>query len=402
MTAEGGSHGPLHGVPITVKDALETAGIRSTGGARELIEHVPTVDAPAVARLRQAGAIVFGKTNVPRWSGDIQTFNDVFGTTNNPWDASRTPGGSSGGAAAAVASGLTSFEIGTDIGGSIRIPSGYCGVFGHKPSFGLVSQRGYLDRVGGGVIDSDINVFGPIARSATDLELLLGVLAGPNAEDATAWSVALPEPRHRELTDYRIGLWLDDPACEVEAECVALMESAASALARAGAQVSSARPPLDLAEVTRLFDALLIPAISPSMDDPEFGEALGGNHLIWLRAHQQRALLRRVWADWFQEYDCLLCPITPTPPFAHDQQGTVNDRWVTINGTSRNQVHLFPWVGLVGVAYLPSTAVPVGFTKTGLPVGMQVVGPFLEDRTPLFLAHELSKLLEGFTKPPLA
>src|SRR5205807_2360260 len=139
------------------------------GGAVELKDHVPSADAPAVARLKAAGAIVFGKTNLPRWSGDLQSYNELFGTTNNPWDVTRGPGGSSGGPAAAVSCGLTSFELGTDIGGSVRIPSHFCGTFGLKPSYGVVPQRGYLDRVGGGVTDSDINVFGPMARSAGDL-----------------------------------------------------------------------------------------------------------------------------------------------------------------------------------------------------------------------------------------
>ena len=174
-TARGESNGVLHGLPVTIKDAIETAGIRSTGGAVELMQHVPERDAPAVARLRAAGAIVFAKTNLPRWSGDIQTFNEMFGTTNNPWDVTQTPGGSSGGAAAAVACGLTSFELGTDIGGSVRTPSHFTGIFGLKTSYGLVSQRGYLDGMGGGVTDADINVFGPMARSADDLALLLDV-----------------------------------------------------------------------------------------------------------------------------------------------------------------------------------------------------------------------------------
>lgn len=160
--------GPLHGLPFTVKDAIETGGLRSTGGAPELADHVPVADAPAVARLSAAGGVLFGKTNAPTWSADFQTHNPLFGTTNNPWDLARTTGGSSGGSAAAVASGFSSFELGTDIGGSVRIPSSFCGVFGHKPSFGVVPQRGYLDHVGGGTIDADINVFGPLARSAED------------------------------------------------------------------------------------------------------------------------------------------------------------------------------------------------------------------------------------------
>jgi amidase len=198
-TARGDSWGRLHGVSITVKDAIATAGVGSTGGAVEMIDHVPNIDAPAVAAVKQAGAIVFGKTNVPRWSGDFQTFNEMFGTTNNPWDLSRVPGGSSGGAAAAVACGMTSFEIGTDIGGSVRVPSAFCGVFGHKPSFGVIPTLGYLDEPTGGVTESDVNVFGPIARSADDLAMLLGVLAGPTPERAAAWRLDLPRQALPEL-----------------------------------------------------------------------------------------------------------------------------------------------------------------------------------------------------------
>jgi hypothetical protein len=192
LTAGGEQLGPLHGLPMTVKDAIETAGLRSTGGAVELAGHVPDRDAPAVARLKAAGAIVFGKTNAPRWSFDVQTFNEVFGTTSNPWALDHSPGGSSGGAAAAVACGFTSFELGTDIGGSIRLPAHCCGVFGLKPTFGVVPQRGYLDHAGGGSTDADINVFGPLTRSAEDLDLLLGVLAGPGAPEARAWRLDLP------------------------------------------------------------------------------------------------------------------------------------------------------------------------------------------------------------------
>jgi amidase len=282
LTVRGGALGPLHGLPITVKDAIEVGGMRSTGGATALTDHVPAADAPAVARLRQAGAIVYGKTNVPEWSGDIQTFNPIFGTTNNPWDRTRTTGGSSGGAAAAVSAGLTSFEIGTDIGGSVRIPSSFCGVCGHKPSFGIVSQRGYLDRVGGGVIDADINVFGPIARSPEDLDLLLGVLAGPDSEDATAWTLELPPPRHDALGDYRVGLWLDDPACEVDSEVVALLSGAGAALEGAGAKVAEARRPVELAAAVELFNTLILAATSVSAP-LEVGDAITGPGSIGIR-----------------------------------------------------------------------------------------------------------------------
>ncbi|HEX4864877.1 MAG TPA: amidase family protein [Acidimicrobiales bacterium] len=391
--------GPLHGLPVTIKDAIETAGIRSTGGARELSTHVPERDAPAVAKLKAAGAIVFGKTNAPRWSGDMQTFNDLFGTTNNPWDHSRTPGGSSGGAAASVAAGLTSFELGTDIGGSVRVPSNFCGVFGHKPSFGVIPQQGYLDHVGGGRIDADINVFGPIARSAGDLASLLEVLGGPSGEDEKAWRLDLPPARHNDVRDYRIGTWLDDPAGEVDSEVGETLDAAAEALAKAGAKVSGSRPPIRLPDAVALFNSLITPAISVSTDK-QTGDAISGTHREWLDNHQSRGEMRSVWSEWFREFDILLCPVTPMAAFPHDQSGSIVDRSVIINGHPRPHIATLAWTGLVGVVYLPSTVVPVGFTPGGLPVGIQVVGPYLEDRTPLFVAAELEALLGGYTPPP--
>ncbi len=403
LTAAGGSEaptGPLHGLPVTIKDAVEVAGMRSTGGSPALAGHIPAADAPAVARLRRAGAVVTGKTNVPLWSGDIQTFNELFGTTSNPWDLSRTPGGSSGGPAAAVAAGLSSFELGTDIGGSIRIPSSFNGVFGHKPSFGVVPQRGYLDSVGGGGTEADINVFGPIARSPEDLLLLMGVLAGPDPDDAAAWRLSLPEARHSRLADYRVGLWLNDPDCPIEAAAHDLLLDAAEALRRAGANVRDEHPPLRLAEVRALFDRLLLAAVSVSLDE-QVGQAISGPHRDWLLMDRRRAELRQAWTAWFRDFDVLLCPVVPMLPFPHDQEGTVAERWVLINGRSVPQADCLAWTGLVGVAYLPSTVVPVGRVD-GLPVGIQVVGPYLEDRTSLAVASHLSELLGGFEAPPLA
>lgn len=398
-TARGESRGALHGLPTTIKDAIETAGIRSTGGATELKHHVPVQDAPAVARLRSAGAIVFGKTNVPRWSGDIQTYNDLFGATNNPWDHSRTTGGSSGGAGAAVATGLTSFELGTDIGGSVRIPSNYCGVCGHKPSFGVIPQRGYLDHVGGGTTDADINVFGPIARSAGDLALLLDVLAGPTGENTKAWRLELPAARHGDIREYRIGTWLDDPACEVDSDVVSALTNAADLLRSAGAEVTAERPPIALADASALFASLISAAVSVSTDK-ETADAFGGTHRTWLDHDEARARMRAVWSDWFRDHDVLLCPVMPMPAFPHDHHGTIMDRTVTINGRQRPQIDTLSWTGLVGVACLPSTVVPVGFTPGGLPVGVQVVGPYLEDRSSLFVAAQLAELTGGYRPPP--
>ncbi|HAQ42793.1 MAG TPA: amidase, partial [Acidimicrobiaceae bacterium] len=173
--AKGETVGVIEGLPMTIKDAIAVKGVRSTGGAVELADHVPEQDAEVVSKIKTAGGIVFGKTNLPRWSGDIQAYNDIFGTTNNPWDLDCGPGGSSGGASAAVAAGLTPWEIGTDIGGSIRLPAHFAGVCGHKPSFGIVPQVGYIDHVSYGLTDADVNVFGPLAKTVNDLELLFDV-----------------------------------------------------------------------------------------------------------------------------------------------------------------------------------------------------------------------------------
>jgi amidase len=397
--ARGDDLGPLHGLPVTIKDAIETEGIRSTGGATELVDHVPAADAPAVARLKDAGAIVFGKTNLPRWSGDFQTFNDIFGVTNNPWALERTVGGSSGGAAAAVAAGFTSFELGTDIGGSVRIPSHCCGVFGLKPSFGVIPQRGYLDHVGGGLTDADINVFGPIARSADDLDLLLDVLAGPEPERADAWRLELPPSAAQTLGDFRIGTWFDDPASPVEREYVGMLRGAADRLADAGAKVDDARPPVDFAEQRGLFTRMILPAISPSLPDDQ-AEASSGSHRAWLRAEEERARLRRTWADWFAGHDLLLLPVMTTAAFPHDHTPDMLARTIQIDGEPRALISTIDWLGLIGIVGLPSAVIPIGRTAAGLPVGMQIVAPYLQDRRAVRAAQLAEAVLGGYTPPP--
>ncbi|HEY3673991.1 MAG TPA: amidase family protein [Acidimicrobiia bacterium] len=401
--ARGDAVGPLHGLPVTIKDAIETEGIRSTGGARELTDHVPAVDAPAVARLKDAGAIVFGKTNLPRWSADFQTYNDLFGATGNPWDVGRTTGGSSGGAAAAVAAGFTSFELGTDIGGSVRIPSHCCGTFALKPSFGVVPQRGYLSHVGGGKTDVDINVFGPITRSADDLDLLLGVLAGPEPERADAWRIDLPECEPTSLGDLRIGTWLDDPASPVESEYLGMLRAAADRLADAGARVDDDRPPVDFAQQRELFVRMIVPAMAPSLaydQAEEQADASSGSHLAWLRAEEERAALRRTWADWFAGHDLLLLPVMTVAAFPHDHDPNMFGRTIEIDGDQRSLVSTIDWLGLIGIVGLPSAVVPIGRTAAGLPVGMQIVAPFLHDRRAVGAARFAETVLGGYEVPP--
>lgn len=397
-TARGEPLGPLHGVPVTVKDAIEVAGVRSTGGAVELADHVPAVDAPAVARLRAAGAIVFGKTNCPRWSADVETHNELFGTTANPWDPDRTPGGSSGGPAAAVAAGLSGLELGTDIGGSIRTPSHVCGVFGLKPTYGVVPQRGYLDHVGGGTTDADLNVFGPLARSAEDLDLALGLLAGPTPGEDTAWRLELPAPRRSELAGLRVGIWPDDPAAPVARGYRAVLDRMADRLSDAGVAVHEARPPGDPAELYRLFLTLIAAATAWSRAAPE-----SGYHLDWLRADEARAAVRSRWDEWFATHDVLLCPVACTAAFPHDQGGEVWEKTLVVDGVERTHLELFTfWTGLVGLAGLPAAVAPVGFTDEGLPVGVQVVAGRYRDREAVRVAGLIADLLGSYRPPPRA
>jgi amidase len=401
--------GPLAGVPITVKDAIATAGIRSTGGATELHEFVPDVDADVVNTVRSAGAVVFGKTNIPRWSGDYQSSNEMFGTTNNPWDLSRTPGGSSGGPAAAVAMGFTAFEIGTDIGGSIRVPSSFCGVYGHKPSFGIVPTYGYLDHPTRHRNVADVNVFGPIARSVDDLELLLGLLAGPNPDDVAAWRLELPPPRAIEIGDFRIAAWIDDPFSRVEPHVLDVLTNAVDRLEAAGARVDrERRPDLDPQRAAAVGGALISVATAISETDAEFAEAAAGGralaHRGWDVLHRERNGLRQRWAEFFTDVDILLCPVIPVPAFRH-VQAAVGSNWsnsVLADHADRPYRDLIGWSALIGSAYLPVTVPPIGRTDDGLPIGIQVVAPYLHDRTALAFARCMADVLGGYVPPPAA
>ncbi|CAB4804440.1 MAG: amidase [Actinobacteria bacterium] len=410
---------PLHGIPITVKDALAVRGLRSTGGAIEHGDHVPTKDADAVALVRSAGAIPFAKTNVPRWSGDIQTYNNIFGTTNNPWDHTRTPGGSSGGAATSVALGFTGFEIGTDIGGSIRFPAAFCGVAGHKPSYGLVPCGGYIDRIDYGMVEPDINVHGPLARSVDDLELLLHILAAPRPERAHTVSHRLPMPRHERIDAFRVAIWSDDDACPVSADVRAAVERAGDVLQSLGAAVNrSARPDLNADASSQLALWLVSAATAPSMSDEDFARyraiatspdtppevtaalsSFTATHRDWMAADVVRQHLREQWRVFFQQYDALICPVTMTHAFPHTQEGSLPERTVLVDGVERPYLELLWWTVLIGGVYLPATVIPVGTSADGLPIGVQIVAPYMEDRTALAVARAIRNELGPITFP---
>jgi amidase len=404
--ARGESWGALHGLPCT-------------SGAPELAKHVPQTNADAAQRLLGAGAIVFGKTNLPLYAGDFQSYNAVYGTTNNPWDVTRGPGGSSGGSAAALAAGLTGFELGSDIGGSIRNPAHYCGVYGLKTTHGVVPIRGHIPGPPGALAEGDLGVAGPMGRSAADLALGLDVLAGPDANDATAWRLALPPPRALRLADARVGVWLEDALGPVDAEVGDVLQCAVDAIAKSGARIDAKTRPVDSREQHRSYIQLLNGVMSAGFppdvlarmeagaaalaasDDSTAANSLRGaalKHREWLALNERRTRLRAQWASYFREFDVLLCPIMPTAAFPHDQR-EIGARTTRINGREEPYFQLF-WAGLAVNAYLPGAVAPAGRTRSGLPVGVQIVGPYLEDRTPIAFAAQLADVLGGFEPPP--
>ena len=421
--ARGISWGPLHGLPITIKDAYETEGLVTTSGAPELAAHVPDRDADAVARLKGAGAIVFAKTNLPLYAGDMQTSNEVYGTTNNPWDLTRTPGGSSGGAAAALATGMTLLELGSDIGGSIRNPSHYCGVFGHKPSFGVVPHRGHVPPPPGMLAETDLGVMGPMGRSTADLVLGMAVLTAGGLKGVPG--AVLPAPRDGidSLADLRIGVWLDDPAVPTDGAVLAVLERAVAALGEAGATlVDDARPTTPLAETHPLYATLLAGALAASYPDavieavreiaaaadPEDRSAptammrgLVQSHRDWVIADEQRARIKAEWATVFESVDVVIAPITPITAPPHDTAIPMDQRTITVNGTQRPYMNQIIWAGLATMPHLPATAIPAGLAADGLPVGFQIIGPELGDRTTLRVAGLAEAVLGGFVAPPL-
>lgn len=415
--ATGNSIGPLHGVPMTVKESFNIPGQPTTWGFPAFAGNIASEDAVAVARLRAACAVIFGKTNVPVALADFQSYNDVYGTTNNPWDPSRGAGGSSGGSAAALAAGLTALEYGSDIGGSIRNPAAYCGVYGHKPTYGIVPKRGQTldaELVGEG----PISVIGPMARSADDLALALKLTAGPDLEDG--YRLALPPPP-TSLGGLRVAVWLDQPdLAPVDEAVMAPIEAAARALAKAGADVDfDARPGFDPREAHATYRQLLLSTLSardPGYDrmaaraatldpgdDSEYAQSLRfstASHRDVVIASEVRDRHRWAWRAFFRDFDVVLAPITATPPFPHDHSKPLPARTMTVNGAEVPYFGQLFWAGLAISAHLPATAVPVGQTAEGLPVGMQIMGDAYRDRTTIWAAGQLAKLIGGFTPPP--
>ena len=416
--ARGAALGPLHGVPMTVKESFDLQGHPSTWGVAALRGHRAEQDALAVQRLKAAGAVVFGKTNVPLRLADFQSYNEVYGTTQNPWHKGRTPGGSSGGSAAALAAGLTGLEIGSDIGGSIRNPAHYCGVFGHKPTWGLAPPRGHA--LGGALTPTDISVIGPLARTAVDLQAALDVIGGPDVLDAPGLRLQLASLA-TPTAELRIALWADDPMCPVSAAVRGRLQAVAAALPAQGAQVDDAARPDFAAEHSHgVFQALLASAMSARMPDDDFAAAVRQTDALdpadtgplarqlraqtmrardWQRLNEQRTQLRWAWHRFFERFDFVLMPIMPTTAFAHDH-GPFGQRRIAVDGVDHPYFMQTFWAGLPGVALLPSTVLPAGAGPDGLPIGVQIVGPAWADLRTIQLAQRLEALGFAFVPPP--
>jgi amidase len=403
---------------MTVKESFDVAGLPTTWGFTEQRDNIATEDALAVARFKRAGAVVFGKTNVPVALGDWQSYNPIYGATSNPWNLEHTPGGSSGGSSAALAAGLTGLEIGSDIGGSIRVPAAFAGVFGHKPTWNLIPMRGHS--LMKSAAPTDISAIGPLARSASDLDLALDLLARPDPLE-TGLAYQLPAPRTRGLRGLRLALWTHQPGQHTDPEVSAALRTLGRALERDGANIDvAARPDFDPAEAFDVYLKLLYAALSgrateaalagtrakvAKLTDADTGpdavmiRGVDMPHRDWIKLNERRYQIRKAWSAFFAEYDALLCPVIGSPALPHRQDGETWDRTLVIDGKEVPYNSLLFWPGVTCAYHLPATAAPIARSKSGLPIGVQIVGPLYGDRTTIAIARALEHHGLKFTPP---
>jgi amidase len=415
---------PLLGVPMTVKESFHVAGLPTTWGIPAFKDYVSDVDAVAVARVKAAGAVILGKTNVPLGLGDFQSYNDIYGTTRNPWSPERVPGGSSGGSAAALAAGFGALSLGSDIGGSLRNPAHFCGIYAHKPTLGLVPVRGHTPPPFPVLpTETDLAVIGPMARTAADLSLLLDILAEPDELTlGAAYRLTLPAARHANLADYRVLVFDTHPSIPTSASVRAAIAEFADNLAGVGAKVMRESPLLpDQAEAARLYMRMLMSVLGatypPEVYERARAEAAGLDahdhsleaerargavlgHRDWIVADGERVALRQRWRALFAEFDVVLCPVMPTPAFPHDHSNQ-SGRRISIDGTDYDYFDQLALAGVATLPGLPATAFPIGTSEDGLPIGVQAIGPMFEDRTTIRFAELAEREFGGFTPPPL-
>ena len=417
--ARGENLGPLHGVPMTIKESYVIAGTPSTWGIEAFRNNVASRDGLAVRRFRAAGAHFLGKTNVPTDLADFQSYNPIYGTTGNPWDTGRTPGGSSGGSAASLAAGFCGLEAGSDIGGSIRNPAHFCGVYGHKPTYGVIPMSGH--ELVENIPEADLAVCGPLARGADDLRVALGIMAGPDEREALGWQLNLPAADFETLKDLRVAVWPTDEAAAVASEVADRVTMVADTLAKLGATVSdSARPAFDVIEAHKNYQTLLNSVMTAAMTDEQVAEAEAAAaaldptddsftavqvrasvlpHREWIRSNTQREKLRLAWGAFFEDWDILLCPQMATPAFPHDHSPMIGRRLKVDNEEQPYFQQLF-WAGMIVNSYLPSTVFPTGPSREGLPIGVQAVSAPYRDYRTIEFARQIGEEIGGFVPPP--
>lgn len=415
---------PLDGLPITIKDGFDVAGMITASGAPAYKDRVAETDAAAVARLRAAGAVIFGKTNVPFFCGDFQSYNPVYGTTNNPWDATRSPGGSSGGAAAAVAAGLSAFELGSDLGGSIRWPAHAAGVFGLKTTWDLVSTWGHVPPPPERRIErnGELTVAGPLARSARDLGLVLDVIAGPR--DPSTPAAPFAPARKTSPKGLRVALWIDESMAPVDASVAAAVRKAAEALADEGAIIDeTARPPFSMAEAYEIYAVLNHAIVASGLPDKvrdkivvaaaglpkgelshralqARGARMAADDFADISARRKAVIAG--WASFFDKTDVLLCPPAPVGAIPHDHNPDIHGRRLKVNDREIPYLDFLVWSSLATGGNLPAAVAPILRAADGLPRGVQIIAGAFEDRTAIAVAQMLEESCGGFVAPPMA
>jgi amidase len=426
--ARGRSLGVFHGVPVHVKESFAVAGHPCTWGFPALRESQAPRNSEVVDRLLNSGAVLIGATNVPTALADWQSYNPIYGTTNNPWDVKRSPGGSSGGSAAALAAGLGYLSVGNDIGGSLRVPPHFCGIFGHKPTLDLIDMQGHLPGGASGVpgFSTLLAVGGPLARSAADLLEALKILGGPAGWDARAWKWQLPEPRARSLRDFRVGYVLDDPIAPPTPEVRALLEKAIETLGRAGARLkpgwppgvqpaemlgnyffhlgaflNSTAPPEEQARMLKQFSSADPAAMQPGNAQPANPQAAGAlsSFAAWQAQNFRRLAFRAQWQAYFEQVDVFVSPVAFSAAFPHDHSDPQDKRTIATAQGPRRYMDMINWIAPATLTGCPATVAPVGRTPVGLPVGIQIMGPYWEDATTITFADLLARETGGFIAP---
>jgi amidase len=396
-----GEERPLLGLPLTVKDSIDVAGLRGTAGVSAFADRRPAADAPIVTRVRHAGAVIIGKTNVPPWTSDWQAANPIFGRTVNPWDYSRTPGGSTGGGAAALAAGFTPLELGSDMAGSIRVPAAFCGVYGHRPSETVIPSAGHFPGTPLPNPTTRLGVLGPLARSADDLALAMDVLAGPAAGEDVGWRLSIPPTRHARLADYRVAILPPVDWLPLDDEIATTVEGLTARLTRLGVRVGRAQPDGfgDLRRHHALFVSL-VTAISAAIQPPgSNGRRPEAGAAEFVRWFDEREAYRASYRAFFADWDILLAPATCALPFAHTET-PLEERTIEVNGQVIPCRLMSVYPALATLSGQPATAFPAGLSREGLPIGLQAIGPYLEDHTPIHFSALVAEECGGFCPPP--